>query len=250
MAAENLSPWKLRTCQLSREPKFSAPCKDIIVKLFERLKADTPVQWSAYVDHDFVKQLGSGSLPLESFKHYLVQDYLFLIQFARAYALAVYKSPTLDDMRQSLEGVKGILDVELDLHLELCASWGMSATDIENAPEASQTMAYTRFVLDAGMSGDLLDLQTALAPCILGYAEIGAELAAQGSAHDKNPYRRWIEEYSGGAYQALAGEFATWMDKLGEQALTEARYPRLLSIFEKASRLEADFWQMGLDTRD
>jgi len=217
------------------------------VKLFDRLKADAAPQWAGYVDHEFVRKLGAGSLPLAAFKHYLVQDYLFLLQFARAYALGVYKSPSVDDMRQSLEGVKAILDVELDLHLELCGSWGMSKADIESAPEDTPTMAYTRFVLDAGMSGDLLDLQAALAPCIIGYAEIGAALKAGGAATESNPYARWINEYGSDMYQELAEGFGDWMDKTAGVYLTEARYPRVASLFEKASRLESGFWQMGLD---
>jgi len=215
--------------------------------LFERLKADAAPQWAEYTRHAFVEQLGGGNLPQTAFKHYLVQDYLFLIQFARAYALGVYKSQSLADMRQSLEGVKAILDVELDLHLELCGSWGMDRADIEGAPEDTPTMAYTRFVLDAGMAGDLLDLQAALAPCILGYAEIGADLAGRGDDTETNPYRRWIEEYAGAPYQDLAAGFASWMEATASDVMTERRYPRILSLFEKACRLESDFWQMGLD---
>ncbi|WP_150524543.1 thiaminase II [Roseibium sediminis] len=217
------------------------------MKLFDRLKADAPDAWSAYVSHEFVKQLGEGSLPLASFRHYLIQDYLFLIQFSRAYALAVYKSPTVDDMELSLAGLNGIFS-EMGLHLELCEGWGLSRADITAAPEMTQTMAYTRFVLEAGMAGDLLDLQTALAPCVLGYAEIGATLAEQNAGTlESNPYRRWIEEYSGDGYQSLARDFAAWMDKTADVYLTEARYDRLRSTFEKASWLEADFWQMGLE---
>lgn len=215
--------------------------------LFDRLKADAAPQWTAYTRHPFVEELGRGSLPQASFRHYLVQDYLFLIQFARAYALGVYKSHSVTDMRMSLEGVKAILDVELDLHLELCAGWGMSRSDIENAPEDTPTMAYTRFVLDAGMSGDLLDLQVALAPCVVGYAEIGARLTAEGRDQETNPYRRWIQEYAGTPYQVLAKDFIAWNDATAGDLLTQARYERTLSLFEKACRLESDFWQMGLN---
>lgn len=213
--------------------------------LFQRLKNDVQAEWSAYVTHEFVEQLGTGTLPQTCFRHYLVQDYLFLIQFARAYALAIYKSPTAADMRASLEGVKAILDVELDLHIELCGSWGMSRDDLDSAEEAVQTMAYTRFVLEAGMAGDLLDLQVALAPCILGYAEIGTRLAANSKA--TNPYERWITEYSGYAYLAVAADFNGWLENTATIYLTEARYERLLSLFRKATTLEADFWQMGLN---
>lgn len=219
------------------------------MSLFERLKADAAPQWKQYTQHDFVRQLGEGSLPLECFKHYLVQDYLFLIQFARAYALGIYKSAAVSDMRNSLEGVKAILDVELELHIELCGKWGMSRTEIETASEDTPTMAYTRFVLDAGMAGDLLDLQAALAPCIIGYAEIGSQLVRDGSDNPENPYQRWVQEYSGDGYQSLAKDFSAWMDETASQVLTEHRYTRVLSLFEKACRLESDFWQMGFNAK-
>ena len=67
--------------------------------IFSRLKAAAADDWASYVDHDFVRQLGDGTLPEAAFRTYLVQDYLFLIQFARAYALATYKSRTLADMK-------------------------------------------------------------------------------------------------------------------------------------------------------
>ncbi|NBN62239.1 thiaminase II [Microvirga tunisiensis] len=215
---------------------------------FDRLKAASAADWHSYVDHAFVRQMGEGTLPQPAFRHYLVQDYLFLIQFARAYALAIYKSPSLGDMRQALAGVKAILDMEMDLHVELCAGWGLSRTDLERAREERQTMAYTRFVLDAGGQGDLLDLMVALAPCVLGYAEIGRRLAATPRGLDPaNPYARWVAEYSSEGYQEVAAGFAAWLDRIAADYATPARQPRLEHLFAQASVLEADFWQMGLE---
>lgn len=89
--------------------------------LFNRLVAHAAEDCSAYVDHAFVRQLGDGSLPEVSFRYFLVQDYLFLIHFARAYALAVYKGQSLADMRAAFGGLKGILDVEMGLHIRFCS---------------------------------------------------------------------------------------------------------------------------------
>ena len=86
--------------------------------LFDQLKANCTQDWTAYVEHDFVRQLGAGTLPEAAFRQYLIQDYLFLIQFARAYALAVYKSDTLPDMRQAAAGMSAILDIEMGLHVD------------------------------------------------------------------------------------------------------------------------------------
>ena len=82
---------------------------------FTDLVAACQSDWQAYIQHDFVARLGDATLPRTSFQHYLKQDYLFLIHFARAYALAAYKSRSLADLRQAHEGLKAILDLELGL---------------------------------------------------------------------------------------------------------------------------------------
>ncbi len=215
------------------------------MNLFDRLRAEAGGSWDAYVNHPFVQGMGDGSLPEAAFRTYLVQDYLFLIHFARAYALAIYKSPSLREMRAAHGGLKAILDLEMGLHVKLCAGWGMSEADLEAAPEATATMAYTRYVLETGLRGDLLDLQVALAPCIIGYAEIGRHLSAKKAAD--NPYGVWIDEYASDAYQQVAADAIHALDALADVSFTEKRFARLVEIFDQATRLEADFWQMGLD---
>ncbi|CAO3427171.1 thiaminase II [Azospirillum doebereinerae] len=219
--------------------------------LFDRLADGAAPEWSRYVDHAFVRGMGDGSLPEAAFRHYLAQDYLFLTHFARAYALAIYKGRNLTEMRASLNGLKAILDVEMDLHVGLCAGWGIPEDELERTPEAKATMAYTRYVLETGLRGDLLDLHVALSPCVIGYAEIGRRLAAlPGALDDANPYRVWIAEYAGEAYQAVAASARETLNRLAADSLTPARFPRLLTIFAQASRLEADFWDMGLTLAD
>ena len=214
--------------------------------IFDRLKAAAADDWASYVDHDFVRQLGAGTLPQAAFRTYLVQDYLFLIQFARAYALATYKSRTLDDIRVAQAGLAAILH-EMELHVRLCGRWGLSPAQIEAAPEHQATVAYTRFVLDCGAAGDLLDLHVALAPCVIGYAEIGRKLAPDGiDALGDHPYREWIGEYAGEIYQDIAATARRHLDELAARAMTERRFAELAALFATASRLEADFWQMGL----
>src|ERR1700676_3644462 len=165
--------------------------------LFVRLAAAAGAAWPGYTRHDFVVRLARGDLPESAFRRYLVQDYLFLLHFARAWGLAVYKSDNLAEMRRAHALVAATLDVEIGLHVEYCRGWGLSEAAMAQQAEALETIAYTRFVLDRGLAGDRLDLEVALAPRIVGGAE--------------------------GRFPALAASFAT------------------------AARLEADFWQMGLN---
>ena len=216
------------------------------VSFFEQLKTEASAEWLAYTEHPFTAGLADGTLPETSFRRYLVQDYLFLIEFARAYALAVFKSPQLSDMRDAATGLSAILDVEMKLHVTLCASWGLSPHDLETAPPASEMLAYTRYVLDTGMRGDLLALRVALAPCVIGYAEIAARLVTRPEARaPKNPYRAWIDEYSGAPYQEVARRAREHLDRLAELYVTPARKDELVATFREATKLETNFWEMG-----
>jgi len=216
--------------------------------LFPRLRDAAGDAWTAYVAHPFVAGLADGSLPEAAFRHYLGQDYLFLIHFARAYALAAYKADTLAEIRDASAGMSAIVDTEMALHVEYCAAWGLDEAAMEALPEASATMAYTRYVLEKGGQGDLLDLYVALAPCVIGYGEIGARLAADpATMRDGNPYASWIEMYAGKEYQEVARAHGAALDRLWTFRAGGARLESLARTFEQATRLEADFWQMGLD---
>jgi thiaminase/transcriptional activator TenA len=217
-------------------------------RLFSRLVAAAGETWHAYTRHEFVLRLAAGDLREAAFRCYLVQDYLFLLQFARAWGLAVYKSDSLAEMRRAQRLVAATLEVEIGLHLEYCRRWQLSKADLAAAAEAPATTAYTRFVLDRGVAGDRLDLETALAPCLVGYAVIAAErMADPGTRGDGNPYREWLETYAGAEYQSLAREAEAALDEQFARRGGEGRFPRLAADFVTSTRLEADFWQMGLD---
>ena len=216
--------------------------------LFPRLVGACEEAWRAYTRHSFVLSLASGDLPEVCFRRYLVQDYLFLIHFARAWGLAVYKSDTVAEMRRAQRIVAATLDVEIGLHIDYCRGWGLSEAAMTSEPEAAATIAYTRFVLDRGLAGDRLDLEVVLAPCIVGYAVIGSERVAEPTTRlHGNRYREWFEMYSGSDYQTLAHEAAAALDELFFRRGGEGRFPSLAATFGTAARLEADFWQMGLE---
>jgi thiaminase/transcriptional activator TenA len=215
--------------------------------LFESLKGASAAEWAAYVDHPFVRALGEGTLPEAAFRRYLGQDYLFLIHFARAYGLAAFKGETIEDIRQAALGLDAMINVEMGLHVSFCAGWGLAEAEMAALPEADATLAYTRFVLERGLAGDLLDLHVALAPCIIGYAEIGRALAARhGGGLAANPYRAWVEMYASADYGAVAEAEVAYLDTLMARRGGPGRLDGLVATFRQATRLEAAFWDMGL----
>ena len=212
---------------------------------FEAFKTGSAPYWQRYTEHEFVTRLSSGSLQLDQFQHYLKQDYLFILQFARAWAVAIYKSNSIEDMRSALSGLKGLLDGELSLHINYCNEWGIDKGELARLPESPACIAYTRYVLDRGMAGDLAELHCALAPCIIGYAEIGQQLKER-QKDKNNPYMSWIEQYASTAYARVAEEEISVLERLCRD-ISPKRMEELQVVFTTATRMEIAFWQMGLD---
>ena len=215
---------------------------------FAAWRRDAAGPWHAYTHHPFVARLGDGTLPRASYLRYLEQDYLFLIHFSRAWALAVTKADTVDEMRFAARTLDALLNEEIALHVATCAAEGLDEAALFAAEELPQTIAYTRYVLDAGHSGDFLDLLAALAPCVLGYGEIGLRLAENIA---ENPYADWIGAYAAPEYQRVCHEIGALLDgaaarRLGAAADASPRKGRLAARFAAATRLEVGFWDMAL----
>jgi thiaminase/transcriptional activator TenA len=218
-------------------------------QVFALWRAAAGEDWDAYTGHPFVAGLGDGTLPRASFLRYLVQDYVFLAHFSRAWALAVVKSETLAEMKVAASVVDGLVNHEMQLHVRTCAAEGIDEAALFAAEEHPANLAYTRYVLEAGQAGDLADLLAALAPCVLGYGEIGLRLAA--AAPPDAPYADWIATYGGEEYQGLCREVGVLIDsavadRIGPDYQAAPRWPRLAARFRTATRLEIGFWDMGL----
>lgn len=215
--------------------------------IFESWRGATPA-WSDYTQHAFVRELGDGTLPTAAFLHYLKQDYLFLIHFSRAWALAVTKAETVAEMRLAAGTVNGLINDEIALHIKICADAGIDEATLFATEERAENLAYTRYVLDAGHAGDLLDLLAALAPCVMGYGEIGRALAGSKTSET---YADWINTYAGDEYQQVCRNAGALIDdavknRLGDDPQSSPRWPTLQKRFAMATRLEVGFWDMGL----
>ena len=216
--------------------------------LFGRLRAACAEEWDAYCNHEFVRRIGDATLPEQCFRHYLEQDYLFLIHFSRAWALAVYKARTLGDMRAAAASLNATLNYEMKLHVKYCSEWGLKEEKMQQIPEARENMAYTRYVLDCGLAGDVLDLHVALAPCMIGYAVIGRRLATHpDTKFEGNPYRDWIDSYAAETYQNVAMAAVRHLDELAPSHPDQGRLMNLIKTFRQATSLEIGFWDMGLN---
>ncbi|KAF8988797.1 hypothetical protein BGZ52_000751 [Haplosporangium bisporale] len=205
--------------------------------------------WKEYTEHAFVQGIADGTLPKESFIHYMKQDYLFLQTYARAHGLGAFKAQTMEESKAFAEIVVHIAH-ESKLHIDYCARWGITYEEIINTPESMANVAYTRYVLDIGMTGGLLDLGLAIAPCLIGYGKIGTRLYNDPNTvrGDANPYWDWIKSYNDSSYQdAVVRGVANLERQCNIQQPSEHRLKQMEDIFRTATRLEVSFWDMALN---
>ncbi|RMZ88439.1 hypothetical protein DV736_g4336, partial [Chaetothyriales sp. CBS 134916] len=188
--------------------------------------------WHAYTHHRFPTTLARGTLPPHVFKAYLIQDYHYLKHFARTYALAGYKSQSLASTVRSATIILHIRR-EMDLHLAYCADdFGLTAADMDATPESVACIAYSRYILDVGLSSDLLALFVALAPCLIGYGH-------------GNKYWRWIENYVAADYRDAVATGTQLIEDMVEDMgfrSSAGKIAELVQVFRTATEMEVRFW--------
>jgi len=207
---------------------------------FYKLKNGCNKEWSEYTDHKFLSDLVSNKLPSKNFKRYLIQDYVFLQQFLKILALSVYKSNSFEEINRSVNFIKGI-DHEIKLHTSYCKKWKISLNSLSNIKVESANSAYTDHVLSVGKNGNNLDIFSCLAPCIIGYGEVGFKLSKIKN-WKKSKYSSWIKMYSSKEYQQVAKDNIDYLDILFKKNKNK-NMNKLEKNFKKSTILEKNFWE-------
>jgi thiaminase (transcriptional activator TenA) len=210
----------------------------------EELRRYAAQIWDATRNHPFVLGVGDGSLPLERFKFYVRQDYVFLVEFSRVLALAAARSTELESMSSYAQLLHETLHGEMELHRAYCERFGIARSELEATEAAPTTHAYTCHLLAVAYSGSLADITASLIPCQLGYAEIGRELAERGEPKSQPLYGDWIRMYASPEVQKVAAASCALLNRLAAGAQSRAR-DRLRDIFVTSSRYEYMFWEMA-----
>ncbi|MEW4209269.1 thiaminase II [Priestia megaterium] len=213
------------------------------MKFSERLYEKLQPIWRQNHNHPFVQGMGDGTLEKEKFRFYMIQDYLYLIDYAKLFAIGAMKATDLQTMGKFAALLDSTLNEEMSLHREYAKKFEISEKELEKAQPSPTTLAYTHYMLHVGQSGTLAELVAALLPCMWSYWEIGKELSEKPGANNEF-YREWIEMYSSKEF----GELATWcinlFDSLTEEK-SEAELEKLEEIFLNTTRFEYMFWDMA-----
>lgn len=203
--------------------------------------------YDAILCHPFLVGLTDGTLAPDRFRYYVLQDALYLRDFARALSLAAARAPDEPALAMFAEHTIGVITVERSLHDEFFAEFGLTHDDVARIPLAPTTLAYTSYLLRVASLGDYAQLLGALLPCYWIYHEVGQVLLVHSSP---NPlYRRWIETYGGEEFGAVVAAVVALVERIGAE-LTAGQRAAVQDCFVTASRYEWLFWQMAWTRED
>ena len=208
------------------------------------LRAKAAPIWEKEHAHPFVQGLGDGTLAPERFRFYLCQDYVFLIEYCRVFALAAAKARDLETIALFGNLLNSTVTVEMQLHRDYCAQFGIVPAELERTTAAPVTHGYTRHLLTAAYSGSITDIVAAVLPCQLGYAEIATRLTREGKTGAGTMYAEWVKMYSSAEFVEGAETIVRLLNDLTRGLPARERAP-LEQLFLTSSRYEYLFWEMS-----
>jgi thiaminase/transcriptional activator TenA len=197
--------------------------------------------WAAQYEHPFVRELAAGDLDEAAFRRWLEQDYRYLFDYARTYAVAGAKARDEAAMASLLGGADAVLNEELDLHRSFAGEYDVAPAELAAVRKRPTCEAYTSFLVRTAHERPVPVAVAALYPCMRGYLDVADHMAEL--ADEEHRYTPFIDTYTSEAFRADA---ASMRDLLDDYA---AAYPghrdAMREAFLTSARLELAFWEMA-----
>lgn len=206
----------------------------------EEIRRETDCYWEGSFNHPFVKGLVDGTLPIEKFKYYMMQDAYYLKHYTKVLAIAAAKAESNEETAYYLEKSRFINEAELDLHRTVFAELGVTQEENENFEPAPAAYNYVSHMYNAVHNGDVAEAFAAILPCPWLYQEIGEKY--KDAKPEVKLYEDWIAMYSDPGFKETIECQKLMMNRYAEE--NPFKVKKLKSHFIKSCYYEWRFWEM------
>ena len=213
-------------------------------KWYSRLLKETEEIWNSYYEHPFIRGIGDGTLSKDRFSFYLIQDYLYLLDYSKIFALGVIKAPDEKTMQYFAKLLDGTLNSEMQIHRYYLKELNITEQDIKKIKPSLTNLSYTHYMMAVAHNGGMPEITVALLACSWSYYLIGKELEKSNNREENTFYTAWIDTYVSEDYQKFNNWLIEETDKFCD-GLPEDHKLRLIDIFINTSRYEYNFWEMS-----
>lgn len=212
-------------------------------KYSDQLRRQSRSIWQEIMAHPFLHELHAGTLPIDRFVYFILQDYVYLVDFAQVLCMGGAKSGNLETLSMFAHHALGAVEVERGFHASFGKEMGFTRQQLDAAKKGPVTEAYIAHLQSVARGGSLAELVAAVLPCYWIYGEVGKALYKN---RPRKPviYRRWIETYADESFWRPVREQIRLMNQLGAAA-NGAEKKHLLNYFQLSSRYEYLFWEQA-----
>lgn len=214
------------------------------MKTSERLLQKALPIWESYNTHPFVRGIADGTLPVDRFQFYMIQDHKYLMQYAKVFALGLIKSSSEADMRLFSGLITATLDTENAVHQSYLSRLGITREMIDAAPMCLNNVSYTNYMISIALKEGMAELATAVLACSWSYKLIGDFMETVPGSKDHPFYGNWVNTYTGAGYRECNDVMIGLVDRLSE-GYSEAQLQNLEEILINCSKYEYQFWDMA-----
>ena len=212
------------------------------MKFSEKLHTGVEDLWREAAGKPFVREMALGTLTEKRFRNYMIQDYLYLLDYIEI--LSFIRSQTGDeDLRRFLLAVINETENETyRVHLPHMKKIGVSDEEIAAAVRLQVISEYTEYMREQVREHGFLAGLTALLQCSWLYAYIGEKMTAECSEEiAASPFRFWFDAYTCKEY-IEANQM--WIDTLDRETegITGGTAMLLKNIFRTCAEYENKLW--------
>ncbi len=213
--------------------------------IVERLLDATKEIWQSYNEHPFVKGIETGGLDREKFRYYIIQDFLYLEDYAKAFAIGIAKAKSPETTSIFSGYIALLTGSEMNIHHGYMGKFGVSQEELDNTPRALDNLSYTSYMLRVAYEEGEAEILAAILSCAYSYELIAKQMVKNNpDCVNHDFYGEWITGYAGEDYANGNVVLINALNKLTEN-YTEQQQRHLTDIFVACSRYEYLFWDFS-----
>lgn len=218
------------------------------MRITDRLLAATKDIWDAYNLHPFVLGIQKGDLDKEKFRYYIMQDFLYLEEYAKVFAVGVAKAKSLETANLFAKYI-AVMNGELNVHSGYMGKFAVGQEEIEQMSPSLDNLSYTSYMLRVAYEDGEAEILAAILSCAYSYEVIAKRIVENApEAVNHAFYGDWIRGYASEEYAAGNVILLDTLNALTEH-YTECQLAHLEDIFVACSRYEMAFWQMSWEMK-
>ncbi|WP_297638111.1 thiaminase II [uncultured Clostridium sp.] len=213
------------------------------MKFTDKLYSEVKEIWNGYLEHPFILGMKDGTLDKELFRDYLVQDYLYLKEYAKVFCMGIIKSKDMEEMRFLYKSISGTME-EGASHIRYMEELGITEKEAESMKAENENVNYTNYMINVSLQGDIKEIAIATLVCSWSYGFIGEHLLEEAKL-EGNYYKEWIALYGDGSYKEFMHSWLKYINDICKN-ISKKEERRYIEIFKQCSLYELEFWDMSL----